>query len=184
MRIISGRFKGRSLLVPPKFRGRPTTDFAREGLFNVLQNQLEWESTHVLDLFAGTGAFGVECASRGCATIQSVEKEFLHADWIRKNYRHFDLPAAQVFQGDVFKFIQQYQGQGYDLVFADPPFDLPELDRLPQIILEKGLLREGALFVLEHPKQYNFEEFAGFQKMKRYANVHFSFFTTQSNHDE
>jgi 16S rRNA (guanine966-N2)-methyltransferase len=169
-------YKGRSLLVSPKFKGRPTTDFAREGLFNVLQNQVDWDNTAVLDLFAGTGAFGIECASRGCTSVQAVEKEYLHADWIRRNYRHFEMAKAEVFQNDVFKFLQQYGGDGFDLVFADPPFDLPELDRLPALVMEGRILRNDGVFVLEHPKQFQFDDFPGFVKMKRYANVHFSFF--------
>lgn len=184
MRIISGKYKGRSLLVPPKFKGRPTTDFAREGLFNVLQNQLDWDSTSVLDLFAGTGAFGLECASRGCAALQAVEKEYLHVDWIRKNFRHFEVQRAEVFQMDVLKFIQNYQGDGYDLIFADPPFDMPELDRLPEWILQHNMLRKDGVFVLEHPRQYQFEHVSGFVKMKKYANVHFSFFAFQQGDAE
>jgi 16S rRNA (guanine966-N2)-methyltransferase len=176
MRIISGKHKGRSLLVSPKFKGRPTTDFAREGLFNVLQHQVDWDSTSVLDLFAGTGAFGLECSSRGCASVHAVEKEFLHVDWIRKNFRHFEVQKAEVLQMDVFKYIQNYQGPGFDLIFADPPFDLPDLGRLPELVYQNKLLRPYGLFVLEHPRQFDFATTSGFMKMKKYANVHFSFF--------
>ena len=114
--------------------------------------------------------------------MQAVEKEFLHVDWIRKNFRHFEVQRAEVIQMDVLKFIQNYQGDGYDLIFADPPFDMPDLDRLPEWILQHHMLREDGVFVLEHPKQYQFDDAPGFVKMKKYANVHFSFFV-EAQHD-
>lgn len=176
MRIISGRHKGRTLLVPPNFKGRPTTDFAREGLFNVLQNQVHWEDMRVLELFAGTGAFGLECASRGAEDILAVEIQHLHVDWIRRNFVHFEVPKAKVIQQDVFKFITQYNGPRFDLVFADPPFDLPSLAQLPTLVADSAMLPSGGLFILEHPKEFHFETLEGFVKTKQYANVFFSFF--------
>jgi 16S rRNA (guanine966-N2)-methyltransferase len=176
MRIISGQHKGRTLLVPSNFKGRPTTDFAREGLFNVLQNQVDWEGLRVLELFAGTGAFGLECASRGTEDILAVEVQHLHVEWIRRNFVHFEVPKAKVIQQDVFKFISQYSGPGFDLIFADPPFDLPLLPQLPMLVTESALMPSGGLFILEHPKEFRFETQVGFVKTKQYANVFFSFF--------
>jgi len=174
MRVISGQWKGRALLVSPKFNGRPTTDFAREGLFNVLQNQLDWDGLNVLELFAGTGAFGIECASRGDVKVTALELSRLHVDWIKKNYEHFGIKTNSVFVQDVLKYLGNNSQPTYDLIFADPPFDLTQLSDLPEAAIP--WLNQNGIFVLEHPKSYNFELHPGFVKEKKYANVHFSFF--------
>jgi 16S rRNA (guanine966-N2)-methyltransferase len=176
MRVISGKFRGRSLLVPGQFKGRPTTDFGREGLFNVLQNQVQWEELRILELFAGTGSFGVECASRGARDITSVEIHSLHTTWIRKNHELFEMQGARVIQLDAFKFLKNGMTEKFDLIFADPPFDQPGIEQLPQLIQEGGWLRHGGLFVLEHATLRKFDDALGFIKSKKYANVNFSFF--------
>jgi 16S rRNA (guanine(966)-N(2))-methyltransferase RsmD len=176
MRVISGKFKGRSLLVPGQFKGRPTTDFGREGLFNVLQNQMAWEETRVLELFAGTGAFGVECASRGARQITSIEIHSLHTTWIRKNHDLFEMKGARIMQMDVFKFLKNETTETYDLIFADPPFDLAGVEQLPDLIQQGGWLQPNGLFVLEHAARLKFDDHKGFIKSKKYANVNFSFF--------
>lgn len=175
MRIISGKLKGRSLLVPKNFGGRPTTDFAREGLFNVLNNLIEFQGLRVLDLFAGTGAFGLECFSRGADSVRFIEISGLHAKFISDNLKHFEIKNASVSKGDVFKLLP-LSTEKLDLIFADPPFDLDKLETLPDLVLQSNLLNEGGLFVLEHGRDHDFENHPCFIQHRKYSNVHFSFF--------
>lgn len=175
MRIISGTLKGRSLLVPKNFKGRPTTDFAREGLFNVLNNLVDFNQMDVLDLFSGTGAFALECLSRGADSVTCVEMQSLHVKFIADNFKHFELKGGHAIKADVFKYLLQATAK-YDLIFADPPYNLDRLADLPSLIIEKQLLHEEGLFVLEHPKQFNFAEHPHFFQERKYSNVHFSFF--------
>ncbi|MFN0032537.1 MAG: 16S rRNA (guanine(966)-N(2))-methyltransferase RsmD [Flavobacteriales bacterium] len=177
MRIISGTLKGRSLSVPKNFKGRPTTDFAREGLFNVLQNVMDMEGAQVLDLFAGTGSFSIECFSRGAASLLCVEMNAQHARFIRDNFRHFEIHHADVLLTDALKFIN-HSHEKFDIVFADPPYDLPALPVLPDMILKKQMLKEDGILVLEHGNKINFEEHPAFMQHRKYSNVHFSFFRT------
>jgi 16S rRNA (guanine966-N2)-methyltransferase len=160
MRIIAGSLKGRSIDVPKNFKGRPTTDFAREGLFNVLNNRVNWNQTKVLDLFAGTGAFSLECFSRGSDTILAVDLQPLHTRFIKQ---------------DVFKWIPTCS-ETFDLIFADPPYDLPGLTKLPRLILEKGLLNPEGVLIVEHGKRTDLSQIQGFMFEKTYSNVTFSFF--------
>lgn len=175
MRIISGSLKGRNIAVPKNFKGRPTTDFAREGLFNVLNHLVDFHQMDVLDLFSGTGAFAIECYSRGADQVTCVEMQGLHVKFIGDNFKQFNITGGVVIKQDVFKYILQC-AQKFDLIFADPPYDLPRLAELPDLIFERGLLHDDGLFVLEHPKQFNFEQHPHFLQEKRYSNVHFSFF--------
>lgn len=175
MRIISGRFKGRQIAVPRNFKGRPTTDFAREGLFNVLSHLIDLDGASVLDLFAGTGAFGIECVSRGAAHLTSVEIQGLHVKAISENFKTFDFQDALVLKLDVFRYIQQGTKK-FDLIFADPPYDLVELQQLPDLLLASGLLNENGLLVIEHGKRTDFSAYKHFLQTRVYSNVHFSFF--------
>jgi len=175
MRIISGSLKGRSIDVPKNFKGRPTTDFAREGLFNVLNNLIELEGVKVLDLFAGTGAFSMECFSRGAGEILAVDIEPLHVRFINDNFRKFSLDNADAIKQDVFRFLKTVD-EKFDLVFADPPYDLPKLILLPECILESAALNENALVVVEHSKRTDLSTCPGFLQVKTYSNVCFSFF--------
>lgn len=175
MRIISGSLKGRSILVPKNFKGRPTTDFAREGLFNVLNHLVEFDSMAILDLFAGTGAFGIECLSRGADSVLCVEKQPHHIKFISDNFNHFGLKNGRALKMDVFTFLLK-ETTKYDLIFADPPYDLNRLMELPNIIFERGLLYEEGIFILEHPRDFKFHEHPHFFQEKKYSNVHFSFF--------
>lgn len=183
MRIISGKLKGRSVLVPKNFGGRPTTDFAREGLFNVLHNLIDLQGLRVLDLFAGTGAFGLECMSRGATSARFVELSPLHVKFIADNIRHFELKNALVTKGDVFKSISSIH-EKFDLIFADPPFDLDALDKLPDMILKSDLLAEHGIFVLEHGRNQEFSQHPFFLQHRKYSNVHFSFFSKELSDEE
>ena len=175
MRIISGTLKGRSIDVPRNFKGRPTTDFAREGLFNILNNRTEWETMKVLDLFAGTGAFSLECFSRGAQEILAIDLQPLHVRFINENFRKFDATNAHAIKQDVFKWIPS-NTEKFDLVFADPPYDLPGLIRLPKLIMESDMLKPEGLLIVEHGKRTHFSEEHGFVQEKTYSNVTFSFF--------
>ncbi len=150
MRIISGIYGGRRLSPPKNITARPTTDFAKESLFNVIGNRMDLEGTDVLDLFAGTGSIGIECASRGAREVTSVELAHVQENWILSRCKQ--------------------------LIFADPPYALETLATLPDRVLEQGILREGGMFVLEHGKDNNFAAHPRFVEERKYGNVHFSIF--------
>ncbi len=176
MRIIAGSLKGRSIDVPRNFKGRPTTDFAREGLFNVLNNRVNWEGLRVLDLFAGTGAFSLECFSRGADSILAIDLQPLHVRFINENFMKFGADNAHAIKCDVFKWNPQ-PDDVFDLIFADPPYDIPGLTKIPKLILEAGVLSPQGLLLIEHGKRTSFSDQAGFQFEKSYSNVNFSFFS-------
>jgi 16S rRNA (guanine(966)-N(2))-methyltransferase RsmD len=175
MRIVSGKLKGRQINVPKNFKGRPTTDFARESLFNVLNNMLDIDDCAVLDLFSGTGAFCLECFSRGAEDVMAIELNGMHVKFISDNFKAFEVKKGRVLKSDVFSFLQK-STFSFDLIFADPPFDLPELDRLPDAVLNSSALKKSGLFILEHPAEHKFDTHPNFEKHKSYGHVHFSFF--------
>lgn len=175
MRIISGSYRGKQIHPPSNFKARPTTDFAKEGLFNILHNNFDFEETDVLDLFAGTGSLTYEFASRGTKRITSVENNSLHFRFIRKNIEEMGFDDVHTINTDVFKFIKR-PFESYDLIFADPPFDHPELKTLPEKIFETNILAENGWFILEHPSQITFNHLPNFFQHKNYGNVNFSFF--------
>jgi 16S rRNA (guanine(966)-N(2))-methyltransferase RsmD len=179
MRIISGTLKGRSIDVPRNFKGRPTTDFAREGLFNVLNNRVSWDGLRVLDLFAGTGAFSLECFSRGAQSVLAIDMQPLHVRFINDNFRNFEAFNAHAIKQDVFKWVPT-ANEKFDLIFADPPYDIPGLTKLPSLILEAEILDSNGLLVVEHGKRTDFSGQTGFLFEKTYSNVTFSFFSLQS----
>jgi len=176
MRIIGGSLKGRTLKVPANFRGRPTTDFAREGLFNMLGAMLEWDELDVLELYAGTGAFSIECLSRGVRQVDAVEIDSLHVKSIADNFRSFDFRNANVFRNDTFKWLN-HNNKAYNLIFADPPHDLPNLKELPSIVMNSTASSNGALFILEHNHRDEFSKYENFMKCRKFSNVTFSFFS-------
>lgn len=176
MRVISGIYKRRHFDIPRTFKARPTTDFAKENIFNVLNNYLDFEEcAHALDLFSGTGSISLELVSRGCGQVISVEKDRDHHAFICKIMREVKTDRCIPIRGDVFKFIQTTKQQ-FDLIFADPPYELPGLETLPDLIFENNLLKGNALFVLEHGKQNNFETHPHFLERRTYGSVNFSLF--------
>lgn len=178
MRIIAGKFKGHPIVVPKNFQGRPTTDFAREGLFNMLASSSHFFGSSVLDLFSGTGAFLLECHSRGADRLVGVEQAAAHCRFIQENIKHFQAANAQIIKADVRQFLKSEQ-EPFDLIFADPPFDLTWLSEIPNLVLESGMLNGTGTLILEHPKEIRFEEHAHFIKHRQYGHVNFSFFTLQ-----
>lgn len=175
MRIISGTLKGRVLTPPKSFTAHPTTDYAKEGLFNMLENSLDLSSVGVLDLFSGSGNIAFEFASRGCPSIVCVEMDPAHARYISKTAEALGVAdRVRVVRNNVFDFLNICTSR-FHVVFADPPYDLPGLELLPEKIMQAGILEEG-LIVLEHPGQFSFTNTPGFQKTRKYGHVHFSFF--------
>lgn len=176
MRIISGIYKSRRFDVPRSFKARPTTDFAKENLFNVLTNRIDFEDgITALDLFAGTGSISVELVSRGCDQVIAVEKDRDHYAFICKIMRELKTDKCIPIRADVFKFIQTNKSQ-YDFIFADPPYELKNLNTIPDLIFNQNILKESGLFILEHGKQDNFEEHPHFIEKRVYGSVNFSFF--------
>ncbi len=177
MRIISGIYKSRRFDVPKTFKARPTTDFAKENIFNVLSNRLDFEDgVSALDLFAGTGSISIELLSRGCDKVISIEKEGAHFAFIRKVIELLKTDKCFPIRGDVFKFIGS-TNEKFDFIFADPPYALANLADIPRIIFEKDLLKEGGIFVLEHGKENHFEEDPHFLERRVYGSVNFSLFS-------
>ena len=175
MRIIGGRLKGRRFSPPRHFKGRPTTDFGREGLFNLLRSRLDLDGLEALDLFAGSGAVSFELASRGAVSVTSIEQDAGACRYISQQSRDFEFDGIRVVRADVYAFLSRAMTQ-FELVFADPPYTDPRLGTLPELIRESGLVAKGGLFVLEHGDKRNFKETPGFVEMRKYGHVHFSFF--------
>jgi len=179
MRIIGGIHKRRRFALPKNFEARPTTDFAKENIFNVVDNLIDLEeTTQALDLFSGTGSIGFELVSRGCQQVTCIEKKFQHYQYICKIRQELKADNMQVLNGDVFRFLQNTK-QTFDFIFADPPFNLKELPDVPHTILSKNLLKEGGLFIMEHPKEYDFSALPLFFQRRVYGAVNFSLFFRQ-----
>ncbi|MFM7770340.1 MAG: RsmD family RNA methyltransferase [Bacteroidota bacterium] len=175
MRIIGGNWKGRTWPVDRNFSGRPTTDFAKEALFNILESHFNIEEfEQVWDLFSGTGAIAAELLSRGAQNVTSVEMNSKNARALSLNKRNFELKNWQIVVDDVKKFLSK-QEKLPQMVFADPPFDLPWINELPEILFEKKS-EAFQLIVIEHPKEVKFEDAPHFWQARVYGHVHFSFF--------
>ena len=177
MRIISGTYGGRRLSPPKNITARPTTDFAKESLFNLLNNRMDFEGIDVLDLFAGTGGIGIECVSRGAREVTAVELAHVQQNWIISCCKQLGIRNLSVIRGDVFKFLNACRMK-YDLIFADPPYALEELPILPNLILEKNILKEDGWLVIEHGKDTDFTTHPNHIETRTYGSVHFSFFQT------
>ena len=175
MRVITGKYKGKHFEVPRSFKARPTTDFAKENLFNVLRAYLDFEETRALDLFAGTGSITLELLSRGCREVMSVERDRQHYAFIQSMLRHLDDPAASAICGDALRFISK-DFKEFDFIFADPPYALRELPELPERVMSSKILAPGGLFVLEHGKHNDFSDRPDFLEHRAYGSVNFSFF--------
>jgi len=180
MRVITGKYKGRHFDVPSNFKARPTTDFAKENLFNVLRGHVDFEELEVLDLFSGTGSITLEFLSRGCARVVSVEKDSRHFAFIRGVMASLGDPASTLLRMDALKYIEKSE-DAFDLIFADPPYALAELPSLPDRVMRSGLLKEGGIFVLEHGKTNDFSARPDFFGHREYGSVNFSFFRNGKN---
>lgn len=175
MRIIGGALKGKTINPPAGYKARPTTDFAREGLFNVLGNEYEFEDLKVLDLFSGTGAVGFEFASRGASRVYCVEMSRENASFIKTEADRLGLHNITMVRDNVFDFIPVCH-EKFDIVFADPPYALQGLETIPDRVFEKGILYPERYLILEHGDEHSFVNHPRFKKEKIYGRVHFSFF--------
>ena len=203
MRIITGKYKGRHFDIPRSFKARPTTDFAKENIFNVLTQYIDFEGAEALDLFSGTGSITLELLSRGCSRVVSVELDRDHhrficdcigkllnkqrtntdnngqSEIVRVNPMQNCLPL----RGDVFRYIKSCKQQ-FDFIFADPPYALKELPTIPSLIFERGLLKNDGIFVFEHGKDNDFSDDPHFVEHRCYGSVNFSIFRTTGPSDE
>ncbi len=175
MRIITGLYKGRHFDIPRTFKARPTTDFAKENIFNVLTGYLDFEGATALDLFSGTGSISLELVSRGCSRVVSVEADRDHHRFISDCLKKLDTQACVPLRGDVFRFLKSCRQQ-FDFIFADPPYALKELPTIPNLIFEKQLLSDGGVFVFEHGKDHDFTAHPHFVEHRAYGSVNFSIF--------
>lgn len=175
MRIVGGIYKGRKIEVSKAFDSRPTTDFAREALFNIINNYFDFESIHVLDLFSGTGSISFEFASRGCSHIDLVDINIRSVQYIAKVAGSLKINGIHTVKMDVFHFIPICKSQ-YDIIFADPPYDLKNLKEIPDLVLSQNILQPEGWFILEHGKSNSFTDHSRFWQERKYGSVHFSFF--------
>ncbi len=175
MRIVGGKYKGRIFKPNKKFKARPTTDVAKEGLFNILENRYYFTDKTLLDLFSGTGSIAYEFLSRGCRNATLVENNYIHYRFILDVLESLKIENATPFKSDVFKFLKTCP-QKFDFIFADPPFDLKRFAEVPDAILDANILAEGGRFILEHPKEFQFLKHEHFKEIRNYGKVNFSFF--------
>ena len=175
MRIITGTYKGRHFEIPRSFKARPTTDFAKENIFNVLNSYIDFDDATALDLFSGTGSISLELVSRGCGQVVSVELDRDHHRFITDCLKKLNTTACIPIRGDVFRFLKSCRQQ-FDFIFADPPYALKELSMIPDLIFDKELLKDEGIFVLEHGKDNDFTSHPHFVEHRSYGSVNFSIF--------
>lgn len=179
MRIIRGKYGRRRFDVPHGITARPTTDFAKENIFNVIENIEDIEGEDALDLFAGTGAISLEFLSRGARQVTAVETAATQANFIRSVKEKLQDNALRVVRGDAFKYLASAR-KPYDIVFADPPYDHPQFAEIPELILGSGAVKEGTLVIVEHNDKHDFSHLPGFEQHRSYGSVNFSIFRKQN----
>lgn len=180
MRIIGGKYKGKIFNPPTNLKARPTTDFAKEGLFDIIQNTFNVENLKILDLFSGTGSISYEFASRGVKHITIVESNFNHVNFIKKQFQLLDFKDVDIFKSDVFRYLKTCR-QKFDIIFADPPYDLENIEEIYNSVFENSLLSENSWLIIEHSDKNDFSKYPYFLKLKRYGSVHFSIFDFDCN---
>jgi 16S rRNA (guanine(966)-N(2))-methyltransferase RsmD len=175
MRIVSGTHKGRQIHPPSNLPVRPTTDFAKESLFDILANRLNYDELNVLDLFAGTGSISFEFASRGAAEVTSVDMNYKCVEFIRRTAADFGFANLRPVRANVISFLD-YCKVKYDLIFADPPYDLNAITTIPDKVMNNGLLNKEGILILEHSRDNDFSKHPLFTEHRIYGKVNFSFF--------
>jgi 16S rRNA (guanine966-N2)-methyltransferase len=175
MRIISGKYRSRQIHPPTNLPVRPTTDFAKESLFNILNNLIDFEDLRVLDLFAGTGNISYEFFSRGAKEVTAVEMDRKCVSFIEKTSQMLNAECLNAIQMDVFQYFKHAFGK-YDVIFADPPYIMEQIEELPDLVFRTDLLADEGIFILEHSKRYHFADHPFFDQHRKYGNVNFSFF--------
>lgn len=176
MRIIGGIHKGRRISPPANLPVRPTTDLAKESLFNILNNLLDFEGLMVMDLFAGTGSISYEFASREAALVKAIDLNYKCVAYIKKTAAGFNMDNIQAVRGDVFRYLHHTPDMQYDVIFADAPFDMKEIIELPDLVFEKKWLKKNGRLIIEHPADADFSGHPFFSQQRRYGRVNFSFF--------
>ena len=179
MRIITGKYRGRHFEVPRTFKARPTTDCAKENIFNVIRGYIDLDGATALDLFAGTGSISLEMLSRGCSSVISIEADRDHAAFIKRCMEKIGAKENILIRTDVFRFLKSCHQQ-FDFIFADPPYALPELPQIPSMVMEAGLLAPEGIFVFEHGKHNDFSSSPFFVEHRAYGSVNFSLFRNNS----
>ena len=175
MRIISGKYKGKRIIAPKNLPVRPTTDFAKEALFNFITNEYDIEQLEVLDLFSGTGNIAFEFASRGAKKIICIDESYNCVNFIKKTAKQLEFNQLNVFKNDVFKYLKKYRTQ-FDIIFADPPYDLKNIDDIQKLVFENNLLKPNGILVIEHDRNWDFSDNTHFENHRKYGNVNFSSF--------
>lgn len=176
MRIIGGQYGGIRLNPPTNLPVRPTTDIAKEALFNILQNRLDFDELTCLDLFAGTGNISFELASRYAHAVESIDLHFKCVQYIAETAKKMNISSIKAKKADVFKYIQTAKHK-FDFIFADPPYDIPKLPQLAHLILENELLKKGGLLIIEHPSTREMDSHPNFVEKRKYGYSSFSFYT-------
>jgi len=178
MRIISGQFKGRRIAAPKKLPVRPTTDMAKEALFNILNNRYYFDEISVLDLFSGTGNISYEFASRGTKQITAVDENYGCIRFINETSESFEMPITTT-KSDVFKYLEN-SNQKFNIIFSDPPYDFSfdDFSKIPELIFQNQLLIDDGLLIVEHSKQTDLSHLNNYSFSKSYGGNCFSFFET------
>jgi len=181
MRIVSGRYKRRTITPPGNLPVRPTTDMAKESLFNILGNLIDFNDKSVLDLFAGTGNISYEFVSRGCTSVTAVDQNFSCVKFIKDTAEKLDMSELHVVKQDVFRFIGMSRNK-YDIIFADPPFKMDNIKEISEKVFENELLSAGGWLIIEHPGEIDLSESQYFCEHRKYGRVNFSFFHKGENY--
>jgi 16S rRNA (guanine(966)-N(2))-methyltransferase RsmD len=175
LRIVSGKYKGRRINPPKNFRARPTTDFAKENLFNILNNNFDFTELTILDLFSGTGSISYEFASRGCISVVSIESNFKHHAFIKKTVEELGFNQIRAIKSNAFIYVKSCRDK-FDIIFADPPYDLKEIESIPDFIFKHQILNKGGWLIVEHGDKTSFNKHVGFVELRKYGGVNFSIF--------
>lgn len=183
MRIVAGKYRNRRIHPPQGMEARPTTDFAKEGLFNVLQHSIPLEGIRVLDLFAGTGNMSLEFLSRGAVEVVSVDHDRKLFEFIQRTIIELGETGWRAVKSDVFPFLGSHRSK-YDIIFADPPFHMEGIERIPNLVLQNALLAEDGMLIVEHHKKMDLGAIAGYQRTRTYGTVNFSFFGALEKRNE
>jgi 16S rRNA (guanine966-N2)-methyltransferase len=178
MRIIGGSLKGLRLNPPTNLPVRPTTDMAKEALFNILLNKIDFEGIKVLDLFSGTGNISLEFASRGASEVVAIDRSIQCINYVKDTARQHKLTQVKTFKADVLKYLE-IETEQYDLIFADPPYDLSKIPEIPKIIFDKKLLLPGGLLIVEHQSLQNLSNHPKYVEQREYGHSSFSFFVSE-----
>lgn len=175
MRIVGGKYKSLRFSPPKNFPSRPTTDFAKEALFNILENRVDFEDCDVLDLFAGTGNISAEFLSRGAAHVLSIDDHPVSCKFLSQLQKQLADQSWKILRKDAFQYLENTQ-ETFDIIFADPPYALKSIQTIPEIVFNRSLLKKGGMLIVEHGKENNFSEVRGFTEERNYGGVRFSFF--------